>query len=164
MDKEDKYWEEKTWPVDKDWPVDKWEQSHQEQWQGPADKETVEEGPVDQEGPPWPAWKVEETDQHHTVPVKTAAPWCQEQHNTDQYHTDQDDTCYKAGEPHRALQHRQAAMEHAQAAEWHAQAAEWHDSSSAIEPGTEAWLRRDVLTVDEWNYWKEGLQVGNTLC
>ena len=133
---------------------------------------------MDQEGPPWSAWKGEETDQHHTVPVKTAAPWCQDQHSTDQYHTDQDDTCYNTVEFDRALQHRQAAMEHAQAAEWHAaaqaqahataewhaQAAEWHDSSSAIEPGTEAWLRRDVLTVDEWNYWKEGLQVGNTLC
>ena len=154
-------WEDETWPVDKDlpvdkwqwqgsadketveeWPEDKWEESHQEQWQGPADKETVEEWPVDQEGPPWSAC---ETDQDHTVSVKTAAPWCQDQHNTDQY---------------QAFQHRQAAMDHARAAEWHAaQAAE----SSNLEPATEAWLRHDVLTVDEWNYWKEGLQVGNTL-
>ena len=94
--------------MDKDWPLDKWEQSHQEQWQGPADKETVEEGPLDQEGPPWSAWKGEETDQHHTVSVKTAAPWRQDQHNTDQYQT-----CHKAVELDRALQHRQAAMDHA---------------------------------------------------
>jgi len=170
--KEGTYWEEKKWTVDKDlpvdkwqwqgpadketveeWPVDKWEESHQEQWQGPADKETVEEWPVDQEGPPWSAC---ETDQDHTVSVKTAAPWCQDQHNTDQYQT-----CHKAVELDRAFQHRQAAMDHARAAEWHAaQAAE----SSNLEPATEAWLRNDVLTVDEWNYWKEGLQVGNTLC
>ena len=74
-------------------------------------------------------------------------------------------------EQERTFQHRQAAIEHAKAAEWHDKRALDRANAvalikgpaSTIDPGTEEWLKRDILTELEWNFWKEGLRAGDTM-